>query len=78
MTREEKSRVIEDLTAQLAGTNVVYIADISGLNAGVYTVTATGAATCLATSYKPQPVQVMDGGRRDYRRARRRRGDAAC
>ncbi len=33
MTREEKSRVIEELTAQLAGTNVVYIADISGLNA---------------------------------------------
>lgn len=33
MTKEEKSRVIEDLTAQLAGTNVVYLADISGLNA---------------------------------------------
>ena len=33
MTREEKSRVIEDLTAQLAGTNVVYVADISGLDA---------------------------------------------
>jgi large subunit ribosomal protein L10 len=33
MTKEEKSRVIEDLTAQLAGSNVVYIADISGLNA---------------------------------------------
>jgi large subunit ribosomal protein L10 len=33
MTREEKSRVIEDLTAQLAGTNVVYLADISGLDA---------------------------------------------
>ena len=33
MTREEKSRVIEDLTAQLTGTNVVYLADISGLNA---------------------------------------------
>ncbi|HEX8562561.1 MAG TPA: 50S ribosomal protein L10 [Flavobacterium sp.] len=33
MTREEKSKVIEDLTAQLAGTNVVYLADISGLNA---------------------------------------------
>lgn len=33
MTREEKSRVIEDLTAQLADTNVVYIADISNLNA---------------------------------------------
>lgn len=33
MTREEKSRVIEDLTAQLAATNVVYLADISGLDA---------------------------------------------
>ncbi|HEX8268258.1 MAG TPA: 50S ribosomal protein L10 [Flavobacterium sp.] len=33
MTREEKSKVIEDLTAQLAGTNVIYLADISGLNA---------------------------------------------
>ncbi|NDI98363.1 50S ribosomal protein L10 [Flavobacterium sp. LaA7.5] len=33
MTREEKSRVIEDLTAQLAETNVVYVADISGLDA---------------------------------------------
>jgi large subunit ribosomal protein L10 len=33
MTREEKSLVIEDLTARLAGTNVVYLADISGLNA---------------------------------------------
>jgi large subunit ribosomal protein L10 len=33
MTREEKSRVIEDLTAQLADSNVVYLADISSLNA---------------------------------------------
>ncbi|MDP2160558.1 MAG: 50S ribosomal protein L10 [Flavobacterium sp.] len=33
MTREEKSRVIEDLTAQLADSNVVYVADISNLNA---------------------------------------------
>jgi large subunit ribosomal protein L10 len=29
MTREEKSIAIEDLTAQLAGTNIVYVADIS-------------------------------------------------
>jgi large subunit ribosomal protein L10 len=29
MTREEKSIAIEDLTAQLAGTNI-YVADISG------------------------------------------------
>ncbi|AWG20046.1 50S ribosomal protein L10 [Flavobacterium faecale] len=33
MTREEKSIAIEELTAQLAGTNIVYVADISGLNA---------------------------------------------
>lgn len=33
MTREEKSIVIEDLTAQLADTNVIYVADISGLDA---------------------------------------------
>jgi len=34
MTREEKSRVIEDLTAQLAENNNIYLADISGLDAG--------------------------------------------
>lgn len=33
MTREEKSQVIEDLTAQLADTNTIYLADISGLDA---------------------------------------------
>lgn len=33
MTREEKSRVIEDLTAQLAQSSVVYLADISDLDA---------------------------------------------
>lgn len=33
MTREEKSRVIEDLTAQLAESNIFYIADISAMNA---------------------------------------------
>lgn len=34
MTREEKSQVIQDLTAQLAENSVVYLADISGLDAG--------------------------------------------
>ncbi|MDR5590909.1 50S ribosomal protein L10 [Christiangramia sp. SM2212] len=34
MTREEKSKVIEDLTAQLADTQTIYLADISGLDAG--------------------------------------------
>lgn len=33
MTREEKSTVIEDLTAQLADNSIIYLADISGLNA---------------------------------------------
>ena len=33
MTREEKSQVIEELTAQLADNSNIYLADISGLNA---------------------------------------------
>lgn len=33
MTREEKSIAIQDLTAQLADSKIVYLADISGLNA---------------------------------------------
>lgn len=34
MTREEKSIVIEELTAQLTENTNIYLADISGLNAG--------------------------------------------
>lgn len=33
MTREEKSLVIQDLTAQLAENNIIYLADLTGLNA---------------------------------------------
>ena len=33
MTREEKSQVIEELTAQLAGNTNIYLTDISGLDA---------------------------------------------
>ncbi|WP_457618848.1 50S ribosomal protein L10 [Lutibacter sp.] len=33
MTREEKSQVIEALTTQLTEGNIIYLADISGLNA---------------------------------------------
>jgi len=33
MTREEKSQVIEVLTGKLTDNNIIYIADISGLNA---------------------------------------------
>tara|TARA_R110002072_G_scaffold108026_4_gene234692 strand:+ start:2695 stop:3216 length:522 start_codon:yes stop_codon:yes gene_type:complete len=34
MTREEKSQVIENLTAQLTDNPIIYLADISGLDAG--------------------------------------------
>ncbi|PCE63519.1 50S ribosomal protein L10 [Sediminicola luteus] len=34
MTREEKQSVIEDLTATLAESSTIYLADISGLDAG--------------------------------------------
>ena len=34
MTREEKSQVIEELTAQLEDNTNIYLTDISGLNAG--------------------------------------------
>ena len=33
MTREEKSQVIENLTSILSENNIIYLADISGLNA---------------------------------------------
>lgn len=33
MTREEKATVIEDITAKLAASSTIYLADISGLNA---------------------------------------------
>ena len=33
MTREEKAQVIEDLTGRLQGTDTLYLADISGLDA---------------------------------------------
>jgi len=33
MTREEKATVIQDLTAQLGDNSIIYLADISGMNA---------------------------------------------
>ena len=33
MTREDKSQVIQDLTARLADTSIIYLADISALDA---------------------------------------------
>ena len=37
MTREEKSKVIEEITAQLGDSAHIYLADISGLDAGTTT-----------------------------------------
>ncbi len=37
MTREQKAVAIEELKAQLADANILYIADISGLNAEITT-----------------------------------------
>ena len=37
MTREEKSQVIDNLTAQLTENPIIYLADISGLDAGTTT-----------------------------------------
>ena len=54
MTKEEKSKVIEDLTAQLTGTNVVYVADISGLNA---TVTSDLRRACFKAGIQLEVVK---------------------
>ncbi len=49
MTREEKSQVIQDLTAQLADTSTIYLADISGLNA---TTTSNLRRACFKADVK--------------------------
>ena len=33
MTREEKATVVQDLTAQLADNSIIYLTDISGMDA---------------------------------------------
>ena len=69
MTREEKSRVIEELTAQLAGTNVVYLADISGLNAET---TSNLRRACFKAGIQLEVVKntllekAMDASDNDY------------
>jgi large subunit ribosomal protein L10 len=69
MTREEKSRVIEDLTAQLAGTNVVYLADISGLNAET---TSNLRRACFKAGIQLEVVKntllekAMEASKNDY------------
>ncbi len=54
MTREEKSIAIEDLTAQLADVNVVYLADISGLDADT---TSSLRRACFKAGIKLEVVK---------------------
>ena len=69
MTREEKSIAIEDLTAQLAGTNIVYISDISGLDAEA---TSNLRRACFKAGIKLEVVKntllakAMEASDNDY------------
>ena len=69
MTREEKSISIEDLTAQLAGTNIIYVSDISGLNAET---TSNLRRACFKAGIKLEVVKntllvkAMEASANDY------------
>jgi large subunit ribosomal protein L10 len=69
MTREEKSIAIGDLTAQLTGTNIVYVADISGLNAET---TSNLRRACFKAGIKLEVVKntllakAMEAADKDY------------
>ena len=69
MTREEKATVIQDLTAQLAGSPTIYLADISGLNA---TATSDLRRACFKANVKLAVVKntllakAMDASDKDF------------
>ena len=69
MTRKEKSIAIEDLTAQLADVNVVYLADISGLDADT---TSNLRRACFKAGIKLEVVKntllekAMEASDNDY------------
>ena len=69
MTREEKSIAIEDLTAQLAGTNIVYVSDVSGMNAEA---TSNLRRACFKAGVKLEVVKntllakAMEASDKDY------------
>ena len=69
MTREEKSIAIRNLTAQLADSNVVYISDISGLNAET---TSNLRRACFKAGIKLEVVKntllekAMEASANDY------------
>jgi large subunit ribosomal protein L10 len=69
MTREEKSIAIEDLTAKLAESNIIYIADTSGLNAET---TSNLRRACFKAGVKLEVVKntllekAMEASANDY------------
>lgn len=69
MTREEKSIAIEGLAAQLASSNIVYLADISGLNAET---TSNLRRACFKAGMKLEVVKntllakAMEASDNDY------------
>ncbi len=69
MTREEKSIAIEDLTAKLAGANIIYIADTSGLDAET---TSNLRRACFKAGIKLEVVKntllekAMEASDNDY------------
>lgn len=69
MTREEKSIAIDNLTAQLESTSVVYVSDISGLNAET---TSNLRRACFKAGIKLEVVKntllakAMEASDNDY------------
>ena len=69
MTREEKSLVIEELTAELANNANIYLADISGLNAAT---TSNLRRACFKANVKMAVVKntllekAMEASDRDF------------
>ena len=69
MTREEKATVIKDLTTQLADSTTIYLADISGLDAGT---TSELRRACFKANIKLAVVKntllskAMDASDKDF------------
>ena len=69
MTRQEKSQVIEELTAELASNANIYLADISGLNA---VTTSDLRRACFKANVKLAVVKntllekAMEASERDF------------
>ncbi len=69
MTREQKSQVIKDLTAQLEENSNIYLTDISGLNAGT---TSALRRACFKANIKLAVVKntllekAMEASEKDF------------